>query len=97
MLPLSPQAERSTVRVGMWTLWHDREVLLKPAGSDHKITMRTCAQCATLSLTQPVEVRATGDTVTLTESGKKGTATRISFTGPVTLTAHSETVTLHNP
>jgi len=88
---------RSTLRIGMWTLWHDREVLLKPAGPDHKITLRACDRCATLSLSQPVSVHAAGNEITLIVSSKKGNADRLSLTGPVTLTAHGETVTLHNP
>ncbi len=91
------QIGRSTLRVGMWTLWRDKEVLLKPAGSTHVITMRTCMQCAVHSSQQPVAVRASGAAVAITESGKKGNAASLSLTGPVTLTAHGETVTLHNP
>jgi stage II sporulation protein D len=91
------QPARSTIRVGVWTLWRDRELLLKPAGPGSRIVLRTCEQCASLSLSQPVHVHAEGSAVTLTESGKSGTTARISLTGPVTLTAHGETVTLQNP
>jgi len=93
----TPAAEHSTIRVGMWTLWHDREVLLKPAGANYKITLRTCAQCANLSLTESVDVRATSDAVEITHSGKKSSSNQLSLTGPVTLAAHNETVTLQNP
>ena len=93
----NPQTARSTLRVGVWTLWHDRELLLKPASPDRKISLRTCEQCAALSLSQPVNIRAEGDAVTLTGSGKRGNTTRLWLAGPVTLAAHGETVTLHNP
>ena len=91
------QTARSTLRVGMWTLWHDREILLKPAGPASKIVLRTCEQCATLALSQPVRVRAEGDALALKEIGKNGNTDRVSLSGPVTLSAHGETVTLQNP
>ena len=88
---------RTTLRVGMWTLWHDHEVVLKPTGPDRKITFRTCGQCATLSLSQAVTVRAIGYAVALSGSSSKGNATHLWLTGEVTLAAHGETITLHNP
>jgi stage II sporulation protein D len=93
----TPPIAHSTLRVGMWTLWHDREVILKPTGHDRKITLRSCAQCATLSRPQSVTVRALGDALTLTGSGSKGNATHLWLTGAVTLAAHGESVTLQNP
>jgi stage II sporulation protein D len=81
----------------MWTLWHDLEVTLSPIGPDHKFTLRTCAGCATLAFNGPANVRAEGDTLTLTASDKKTDAARIWLAGPMTLTAHGETVALHNP
>lgn len=93
----APSATRATLRVGMWTLWHDRELVLMPAGAAHKITLRSCASCATLTFTQPVRVNAEEDAVTLTAAGRTGHVERLSITGAVTLTAHGETVTLRNP
>ena len=93
----TPQTVRLTLRVGMWTLWHDREVILKPTGPNRKITFRTCGQCAALSLSQAVTVRASGDAVLLAGSGSKGNATHLWLAGAVTLAAHGETVTLQNP
>ena len=93
----APAAARDTLRVGMWTLWHDREATISPAGPDHKFTLRTCADCAALALNGSASVRAEGDALTLTASDKKLNAARIWFTAPVTLTAHGETVTLHDP
>jgi stage II sporulation protein D len=88
---------RATLRVGMWTLWHDREVALTAADPDRKITLRTCAECAALSYTGKIVVRADGNALTLTAAGKTGNAPRIVLAEPVTLTAHSETVTLRDP
>ena len=93
----TPPIAHSTLQVGMWTLWRDREVILKPTGPDRKITLRTCARCATLSLPQPVDVLANGDAISLTGYGSKGNATHIWLTGAVTLAAHGETLTLQNP
>jgi stage II sporulation protein D len=93
----APAVAPNTLRVGIWTLWHDREVTLSPAGPDHKITMRTCADCAALAFGEPVMIRANGNAATLTASDKKTDAARIWLTGPVTLTAHGETITLRDP
>ena len=90
-------ATRATLRVGMWTLWHDREVVLTPAGPDHKIILRSCTGCATLTFTENATVRVNGDVLTLTAAGKTDNAPRILLAEPVTLTAHGETVTLHDP
>ena len=94
----APAAARETLRVGMWTLWHDREVVLTPAGPDHKITAAKLLRVRRRSHSlKKATIRAEGDALTLTAAGKTGTATRILLAGPVTLTAHGETVTLHDP
>jgi len=93
----APAAARDTLRVGMWTLWHDREVTLSPAVPGHKFTLRTRADCATLAFDEPTMIRANGNALTLTAAGRKGNPTRIWINAPVTLTAHGEAVTLHNP
>jgi stage II sporulation protein D len=94
---VSPPGARETLRVGMWTLWHDREVILTPAGPDRRIILRSCAGCAATTFTQPATIRADGDALTLTAAGRKGNATRVWISEPVTLTAHGETVTLRDP
>jgi len=88
---------RGTLRVGMWTLWHDREVVLTPGQPNHEITLLSCAGCAATTFTQPATIRAEGDALTLTVAGKKSNAVRVLIGDPVTLTAHGETVTLHDP
>ena len=90
-------AGHETLRVGMWTLWHDREVVLSPAGPDHKITLQSCTGCATLASSEKATVRANGSALTLAVAGKTGNAPRILLAEPVTLSAHGETVTLHDP
>lgn len=93
----TPADARETLRVGMWTLWHDREVVLTPTGPDHKITLRSYAGCAANPFTQPATIRAEGDALTVTAAGRKSNAARVLIADPVTLTAHGETVTLHDP
>jgi stage II sporulation protein D len=93
----TPPNARATLRVGMWTLWHDREVVLAPAGPGHKIMLRSCAGCTTLTFTQAAHVKAEGDAVALTAGGRTGNAERLWVGDAVTLTAHGESVTLQNP
>ncbi|MGA7339295.1 MAG: SpoIID/LytB domain-containing protein [Terracidiphilus sp.] len=93
----APPSARETLRVGMWTLWHDREVRLTPAASPRKTELRTCAQCAPLNLTQPAQIRAEGDALAVTMAGKTLHADRVWIDGTTTLAAHGETVTLDNP
>lgn len=88
---------RSTLRVGMWTLWRDREVMLEPAGADSKVTLRTCEGCAARRFAHPVEIRAAGDAVAFGGAGNAGNARQIWIAGAVKLAAHGETVTLRNP
>jgi stage II sporulation protein D len=56
--------------------------------------MRTCDNCAAAPLARPTQIRAVGDRLALTD--KRGAAP-IRLTGPVTLTAHGESLTLRNP
>ncbi|HEV2136363.1 MAG TPA: SpoIID/LytB domain-containing protein [Terracidiphilus sp.] len=88
---------RSTLRVGIWTLWRDREVMVELAGTNSKVTLRTCKGCAALRLALPVEIRAAGDAVALGGAGNAERARQIWIEGPVKLAAHGETVTQRNP
>ncbi len=88
---------RSTLRVGVWTLWHDREVKLGPAGPGNSIRFQACAGCASVTVTQPASIRAAGDALVLTESRRSIRASRVSISAPVTLGAHGETLTLPWP
>jgi len=92
-----PSQPRETLRVGLWTLWRDREVELAPASTGGKVVLHTCAECTVLSLARPSRIRATGNAVTLRAAGRTGSTERISINGTATLTAHGETLALHNP
>ena len=89
-------ANRATIRVGMWTLWHDREIRLKASG-DELLTLTACAGCPALKFSGPVAVKASGEALQLVGAGQSTTARRIEVHSAVTLTAHNENVTLHNP
>lgn len=91
----SVSALRETLRVGMWSLWRDREVTLAPAG--HRSTLRSCVNCAALAFTQPAHVEAAADGLTLNEAKRSLNAQRLQVAGGVTLAAHSESVTLPYP
>ena len=88
---------RSTLRVGVWTLWHDREVKVSPDGRGHSFRFETCAGCASIFVTQTASIRAAGDALVLTEPRRSIRADRVSIAAPVTFGAHGETLTLPWP
>jgi len=90
---ISPVA-RDAVRVGVWTLWHDQELTITPA---ENILLRTCAQCKAGRLTAPARIHAENETVTFTSADRTVHLDGVWLTGFVSLSAHNETVTLHNP
>src|ERR1035437_2151692 len=83
----------ATLRVGLWTLWHDKEVAVAP-GPDGNATLRPCESCAAAPLTRPTQIRASGDRLALADSGE---AAAVWLAGPIALTAHGERLTLGNP
>jgi stage II sporulation protein D len=85
---------RYTLRVGVWTLWHDREVAITP-GAD--AMFRACARCDSTTLAHSTTVRADGSGLTVAMESKKARATGMWLSGTITLTAHGETQTLRNP
>ncbi len=93
----TPAPPRTTLRIGLWTLWHDRNVTMSAAIAGGSITVRTCVQCASLTLTQPVRISAGATGLVLTNAGKTGPAAEISVSGPVRLSAHGEALTIENP
>jgi stage II sporulation protein D len=86
-------ATPSSLRVGVWMLWHDRSIILSaPAGS--RAELRLCANCASVPLLKPWEVHATQGFVSV--AGMRQAA-EVFVSGPATLAAHGETLTLHEP
>jgi stage II sporulation protein D len=92
----APPAPRETLRVGMWTLWHDREVALTPAAASASTLLRTCERCAAAALRTPAKIRAENNGLTLAIAGQTTHTDKIWLSGAVTLTAHGESVTLHD-
>jgi stage II sporulation protein D len=87
---LNPPA---TLRIGLWTLWHDKEITVSPT-QEGAATFRACETCAASPLTQPMRVRASEARLVLTGKREAGT---VWLAGPVTLNAHGETLTIRNP
>ncbi len=93
----TPPIAKSTLRVGMWTLWHDREVLVTQAEPAELTFLRSCERCAKEALRAQARIRAEGDAITLTTGAKTVHLDGAWLTGTVTLAARGETVTLKNP
>lgn len=92
-----PPADRTTLRVGMWTLWHDRDIALTPAGTKEFTLIETCARCPVQVLHTPAKIHAEKDGVLFATAGKTVPSGEVRLSGPVTLAAHGETVILHDP
>ena len=89
---LSAQAP-ATLRIGLWTLWHDKDLIVSPS-TESGGTLRLCAICAAVPLTHPIHIHASGARLSLDASRQ---AAEILPNGPVNLAAHGETLTLRNP
>jgi stage II sporulation protein D len=90
-------ATRTTLRVGLWTLWHDRQVDVKPASLRSKITLQTCEQCAALSFAQPIDIHAEGNALAINSGKATSRSAAVWLTGAFMLAGHRETVTLQSP
>jgi stage II sporulation protein D len=88
---------RVFLRVGLWTLWHDREAVLSPAGSARAFTVRTCDFCAPHPVAQSATIRADGDGVMLLQGGKTSRFQKVETAGAATFTAHGEKLGLSDP
>jgi stage II sporulation protein D len=85
---------RATVRVGLWTLWRDREVAVAAARST--ATVKLCATCSAERL---IDGSAKMDRAGLLwiSSGHTRIVSEIDFAGGLKLKAHGETVVLAWP
>jgi stage II sporulation protein D len=83
----------ATLRIGLWTLWHDKGVTISPAG-EGTATVRLCETCVAIPITTRFQIRAANAHLTLSTSRE---ADAVLLSGPVTLAAHGETLTLSNP
>jgi len=82
-----------TLRVGLWTLWHDKEVTVSSApGSTGYLAY--CGGCPGSPLTHTLTVRAGAGRVLM---GGNHPQPAVFLSGAVKLTAHGESITLRNP
>jgi stage II sporulation protein D len=88
----------ATLRIGLWTLWHDKQLTVSPAPvsptPESTTTLRLCATCPAIPLTQPWPIQASAASLVVPGNRR---AAAISLAGSVTLTAHGESLTLQNP
>lgn len=91
--PKSSAHSPATVRVGLWTLWHDKEVTVTSA-PDASATLRLCGSCGAVPVKQPIEVRAAGGRLELTGGRDAGV---VAVGGSAVLTAHGEKLEIRNP
>jgi stage II sporulation protein D len=85
---------RTTLRVGVWSLWHDRELAVEPLGPAS--TIRLCATCAAAPLTEATVKAEPGGLGW--RAGKLGKATEeIDLPEGARLRAHGETLALVYP
>lgn len=87
---------RATVRVGMWTLWHDRNLTLSPAAS-REISIKICSPCTMHGVKEEVSLHAAGSNLELVIQGRTIHANRVQVAGGVRLTAHNEHQALSSP
>jgi stage II sporulation protein D len=85
---------RTTIRVGLWTLWHDHDATITPISG---ATLRVCAACPARPLAA-ITVRANDGRVTWTEPGGAAhSSTELMLTGSYRVAAHGESLTLAYP
>jgi stage II sporulation protein D len=91
---LAQTAPRTTIRVGLWTLWRDKEVTVAPVSS---ASIRLCDTCASRPLAAIV-VRVTDAELTWTEqNGQAHSSTELLLAGSYRIAAHGESLTISYP
>ena len=83
----------ATLRVGLWTLWHDTQLSVSPA-REKGATLRTCEHCPASPLSGLTKIRAVGSRLAF--AGNRQFAA-LWLAGRITLTAHGESLTLDHP
>ena len=81
----------STLRIGLWTLWHDKQVSIAP---NPAAAFRLCETCPASALDHPIQIRASANQLVLPPNRFTGS---VWLSGPLTLAAHGESLALHNP
>jgi stage II sporulation protein D len=81
----------STLRIGLWTLWHDKQVSI---AANPAATFRLCETCPASTLAHPIQIRASGNELVLPSKRLAGS---VWLSGSLTLAAHGESLALRNP
>jgi stage II sporulation protein D len=85
---------RTVIRVGLWTLWHDKQVTIAPLPG---AVFRLCGSCPAQPL-RAISVRSKTAGVQWTGPGMHAhSAAQLLLTGSYRLTAHGESLTLAYP
>lgn len=87
-------APRSTLRVGLWTLWQDKEVTISPYGSAMFSICETCPARQLKSIT--VKFDSAG-LIWMDETRQAHSASELEVTGNYKISAHGEALTLAYP
>ena len=87
---------RAIVRVGMWTLWHDRNLTLSPTASG-EISIESCSPCTMHRAKEEISLHAAGSNLELDIKGRTIHANRVQVARGVRLTAHNESKALSYP
>ena len=86
----------TTLHIGLWTLWHDKTLTVSPTteGTAPLLTCADSSTCISIPLNQQTQIRATASRLAFANNQP---AVSIGITGPITLSAHGESLTLRNP
>jgi stage II sporulation protein D len=85
---------RSTIRVGVWTLWRDKEVNLTPVSG---ATLRGCESCLARTL-KSITLRVNKEKLFWTDpQGKTLSSAEMVIKGSYKITAHGESLSLNYP
>jgi stage II sporulation protein D len=91
---LAQTAPRSRIRVGLWTLWHDKEAAITPVSG---ASLRSCETCASQPLAS-ITVRVKNDELSWSDSnGRTHSSAALLLTGGCKLAAHGESLTIFYP
>ncbi|MGD0097281.1 MAG: SpoIID/LytB domain-containing protein [Terracidiphilus sp.] len=87
-------APRSTIRVGIWTLWRDKEVAVTPVSG---ASIRVCKTCGDRPLTA-MSIRVKNAAMSWTDlEGHAHSSAELLLTGKYQIAAHGEALTISYP
>lgn len=87
-------ATHATIRVGVWTLWHDREITITPVTD---ATVKLCATCSSLPL-KAITIRVKNAELNWTDQhGQTHSSNELLLTGSYRLATHKDTLTFNYP